>query len=234
MTITEVKQFLRDNADKEDVKAFMAEFKVVSPEQKEEVIDTYKKSVEFRSEVDKAVTRGINTYSEKTVPTLVEKAVKDKETELETKYNPPKNAAEEAIRKQLEAVQAELTETRNKTIREAIKNAKQSMLSEMGLPVELADAIYVKADGLSVNDVEDREKLRSLITPALEPIAKFGESVKTAKANEMLAGSATRPTSGNANPAAGQLKREDLKNMKPEEIAKARESGQLDSILGRN
>lgn len=234
MTLAEVKQFLRDNAEKDaEVKAYLAELSKVSPDAEDQIIKNFKNSQEFKSERDREITKAINTYNEKTVPTLIEKETEKVKAELENKYNPPKNPAEENMRKKLEELETKYRESENKIIRESIKTAKQNILSEMGLPIELADAISVSMDKLTVQDVEDKEKLKSLIAPSIEPIAKFAESVKISKANEMLTGSANKPRESNSAPTAKQLTKEDLKNMTPQAINEARAAGQLDNILGR-
>jgi hypothetical protein len=233
MTLQEVKQFLRDNAEKDaEVKAYLAELSKVSPDAEEQIIRNFKNSQEFKSEQDRLVTKAINTYNEKTVPTLIEKSVKDKETELENKYNPPKNPAEENLRKEVEELKRQNQERQNKIIRDSINLAKQKALSEMGLPIELSDAIYVRMDGLTEKDIEDKEKLKSLIFPSIEPIVKFSEAVKTAKANEMLSNSATHPLNSDS-PVAGQLTLDQYKSLPHDERMKAQKEGRVNQLLNR-
>jgi hypothetical protein len=235
MNLSEVKQFLKDNAEKDaDVKAYLSELSRVSQEAESNIIENYKRSQDFRSEIDRANTQAIKTYNEKTVPTLIEKSVKDKETELENKYNPPKNPAEEALRKQVETLTKLQAESESEFIQESIKTLKQNFLSESGLPVGLADHIFVNTKDLTKKDIKDIEKLKSLILPAIEPIAKVISEAKIAKANEMLAGSAVKPGSSNSATQVGQLTKEQYEALPTrEDRIKAQSEGRTKTIMGQ-
>ena len=232
MELNEVKQFLKDNANKDDVKSYLSELSRVSPDTEASIIDNYKRSQDFRSEIDRANTQAIKTYTEKTVPTLIEKEVKAKENELENKYNPPKNPAEEALRKQVELLTKQQAESESEFIQESVKTLKQNFLAENGLPIGLADHIFVNTKDLTKKDIKDIEKLKSIILPAIEPISKVITEAKIAKANEMLAGSATKPGNSNA-PTAGQLTKEAYEALPREDRIKAQKDGRVKQILGQ-
>jgi len=77
------------------------------------------------------------------------------------------------------------------------------------------------------------------IDPAADDFASQVEAtIKTAvEANPALKGATSAPTRsggpvGGGTPVPGQLSREDIKGMKPEEISKAKEDGQLNQLLG--
>jgi hypothetical protein len=234
MTLQEVKQFLKDNAEKDaDVKAYLAELSRVSQETESNIVENYKRSQDFRSEIDRANTQAIKTYTEKTVPSLIEKSVKDKEVELENKYNPAKNPAEEALRKQVELLTKQQAESESEFIQESVKTLKQNFLSENGLPVSLADHIFVNTKDLTKKDIKDIEKLKSLILPAIEPITKVISEAKIAKANEMLSNSATRPGNSNSVTQTAQLTKEAYEALPHSERMKAQKEGRVNQILGR-
>ena len=233
MELQEVKQFLRDNAGKDDVKSYLAELSKVSPDAEEAIVSNFKRSKDFQSEIDRAVTKAINTYNEKTVPSLIEKEVKFKEEELEKKYNPPKNPAEEAMRKQLEKLTLESAENKKKIIQKELRNRKQALLNSKEIPIEYEDLIAVGIDNLSIEDVENESKLDELIMPKVEKLSKLIQEAQIKKATEMQKGSAFKPQNSNANTNSGQLTLEQYKALPHEERMKAQKEGRVDQILGR-
>jgi hypothetical protein len=233
MEFQEVKNYLKENADKDEVKVYLAELSKVSSDKKTEIIEEFKKSQEFLSEIDRAVTKGVNTFKDKTVPGLIEIAVTEKEKELEDKYNPPKNPAEENLRKKVEELETKYRESESKIIRESIKTMKQHLLAEKGLSVDIADWLHVPINELTVKDIEDKEKLLSLISPAIEPLVKLVEDAKIAKATEIQTRGAGKPQDSDSNTQAGQLTREQYNALPREERVKAIEEGKCQQILGQ-
>jgi hypothetical protein len=234
MDLQEVKKFLSDNAAKDDVKAYLSDLSRVSSEKETEIVENYKKSQDFKSEIDRANTRAINTYREKTLPGLIEDQVKAKESELESKYNPPKNPVEEKLRKDIEEMKTKMAASERKIIQEAIKSEKQRQLAEKGIPVELADSIYIDMSNIKSTDIDDKEKLQILISPALESILKYGDSVKTGTATEMITRGGGKPQASNSQTNSGQLTVEQYNALPTrEERIKAQNEGRTKQILGQ-
>jgi hypothetical protein len=233
MTLQEVKQFLRDNAGTDEVKSYLSELSKVSPDAEEKIIESYKHSQDFRSEIDRANTQAIKTYSEKTVPTLIEKEVKLKETELENKYNPPKNPEVIKLTKQLEEFAKQNEDYNKKLIEKEIKNKKQSLLNAKGIPIEYADLISVNTAGLTMKDIEDEAKLLELINPSVEKLHAFRESAKIEKATEMQMKGSFKPNDSNSQTNSGQLTREQYEALPHAERMKAQKEGRVNQILGR-
>ncbi len=77
MTLDEVKQFFADNKDDEQVKQFLSSLSVISPDKVKEYLATDEGKRLLQPVIDSAVTKGIETYKEKTLPGLVDSKVKE-------------------------------------------------------------------------------------------------------------------------------------------------------------
>jgi hypothetical protein len=234
MDLNEVRKFLKDNAGTDEVKSYLSELSKVSPDAQADIIENYKHSQDFRSEIDRSNTQAIKTYNEKTVPTLIEKAVKETTTDLENKYNPPKNPAEEAMRKQLEALTKESGENKKKMIQKELRNIKQALLNSKGIPLEYEDLIPISIDGLDIKDIEDETKLKEMIMPSIEKLFSFGEAAKIAKATEMQIKGSFKPSGSDSQINVGQLTKEAYEALPTrEDRVKAQAEGRTKQIMGQ-
>lgn len=77
MTLDEVKQFFADNKDDEQVKQFLSSLSVINPDKVKEYLTTDEGKRLLQPVIDSAVTKGIETYKEKTLPGLVDSKVKE-------------------------------------------------------------------------------------------------------------------------------------------------------------
>lgn len=77
MTLAEIKQFLIDNKDQADVKEYLNMLSSVTPEKFKSYLETDEGKRLVKPVVDSAVTKGIDTYKEKTLPGLVDAKVKE-------------------------------------------------------------------------------------------------------------------------------------------------------------
>ena len=205
MDLQEVKQFLKENADKDDVKAYLAEFQT----DEDQVVKKYKESQDFKSEIDRETTKAIKTYGDKTVPKLIEEKVKEKETELELKYNPPKDPTVEALRKQIDQMQTENQEKE----KARVKAERMNFLHE--------------------NIKPEYKSFVKLVDGSLEDDEAIVEYLNKTAYDFSLLQKTTTPQRGDSS-SKGQWTREDLKTKTPEEINEARREGKLDNVLGRN
>jgi soluble cytochrome b562 len=233
MTLQEVKQFLRDNALTDEVKSYMAELSKVSPEVEEKILESYKKSQEFKSELDRAVTKGINTYTEKTLPGIITEKEKAIEMKVRDELNPPKNPEVIQLTEKMKKYETQITENNKKIMQKEIRNMKQALLNAKGIPIEYADLIPVNTDGLTIEDIEDVNKLTELITPSVDKLYTFGEAAKIAKATEMQSRGAYKPTDSNGNIPVGQLTKEAYEALPRDERMKAQKEGRVRQILGQ-
>jgi len=233
MTLQEVKQFFNDNAGLDDVKAYRAELSKVTVEQEEKILESYKKSQDFKSELDRAVTKGINTYNEKTLPGIIAEKEKAIEMKVRDELNPPKNPEVIQLTEKMKMYETQITENNKKIIQKEIRNMKQSLLNAKGIPIEYADLILVNTENLTIADIENEAKIKELITPSVEKLFAFGEASKIAKATEMQSRGSYTPQGSNSNTPAGQLTIEAYKALPHDERMKAQKEGRVNQLLGR-
>lgn len=240
MDLQEVKQFLKENAEKDDVKAYLSELSKVSSEQESEIIESYKKSTEFRREIDRENTKAIKTYTEKTVPGLIETAVTEKEKELLDKYDKPKDPKElkwerdfKKMQEDLEERDKKVAERDRKLIQKEIKNTIHSLLGEKQIPIKYANLVPVDYSKFTIDDIEDEENLKEMLMPNVETLAAFSAESRQAQAEEMhRRGAITPQRSALSNPEQ-QLTLEQYNALSKEEKAIAYKEGKVNQILGR-
>ena len=106
MDLNEIKNYLKENADQDDVKSYLAELTKVDETL---LFDKYKKTDEYKVEFDKAVTKAVQTHDEKIKPKL-EKELRDR---IQLELNPPKDPAVLELQKQLEELKQTQMEKEN-------------------------------------------------------------------------------------------------------------------------
>ena len=239
MDLQEVKEFFKNNAEKDDVKAYLTELKKVSSEQESEIVENYKKSQEYRSEIDRETTKAIKTYSEKTVPGLIEKEVEEKTKELIEKYEKPKDPKEAKWEREFKKMQEELSERDKKVaerdkklIQKEIKNTIHSLLGEKKIPIKYANLVPVDYSKFTIDDIEDEENLKEMLMSNVESLATFSAESRQEQAAEMHARGAVQPQASQSSPEQ-QLTREQYNALPDNEKKKAREDGRVNHILGR-
>ena len=195
MDLKEVKQFLKENADKEDVKAFLEELK---PDETK-IIEEFKKSQDFKSEIDRANTQAIDTYAKKTMPKLIDEQVKAKESELELKYNPPKDPAVEALQNQIKQMQKE--------------NAEKEQAR-----------LKVERDNFYLMNLKPEFKEFSKIFDGSIEQDKIPEFINKTAYEITLKNHVTKPTQGDSGPS-GQLTEEEYNSLPLGERTKAYKEG---------
>lgn len=125
MNIEEVKAFLQENAESEEVKAFVTTLVKVPG------IDEILKLPEVQKAFDSKVTQSINTYKEKTLPGLVDAEKKKLEATLNPSLSPEMQRIQELENKLAEKEKAEKLSNQ--------KSKVTKVLAEKGLPADFAD-----------------------------------------------------------------------------------------------
>ena len=236
MTLQEVKQFFKDNAGTDEVKSYLSELSKVSPDAEEQIIKNFKNSQDYKSEVDRTVTRAIQTYNEKTVPTLIEKAVNDKIAEI----NPAPDPRDEKWQKELarrDARDAERdkkeAEKDKRIIQKEVNNTIQSLLDEKKIPIKHAKLVPVNINDFKIEDIDDEQSLREKLLPGIEDLSAALVEAEIRKAEQMQMAGATRPVNSNSSPVGGQLTEAQLKALPFAERVKAEKEGRTNQLLGR-
>lgn len=161
MDISEVKAFLEENKDSEEVKALFKSAPLS--------LEEYLKLPEGQKVFDSKVSQSIATYRDKTLPGLVEQEKKKIQDSMNPSLTPEMKEIQE-LRKMLE--------DKNKSEQRANWKSKVvKILSEKGIPTELAD--------FSLSDTE--EETDSKLAMLLETTSKYGQKIR----EEVLSGHKT-------------------------------------------
>lgn len=146
MTLDEVKQFLEENKDTDEVKQFLAGFRPGL----EEIL----KTPDVLKALDQRVSQGINTYKEKTLPGLVEA---EKKKLIDTM-----NPTETPEMKLIKELQQKLADKEKAELRGSQKNKVLKVLTDKQL-AEFADL----ADLVVADNDEETDKRSAAFTDAL-------------------------------------------------------------------
>lgn len=138
---------------------------------------------------------------------------------IESKDKTPDEQAIDAARREAEA--AAIAKANERILRSEIRAAAAGKLAD-------------PADALLHLDLADFEVDESGNVDATEIADAINELLERKPYLAAQSGRVTLDTGRGRNPAAGQLTREDLRNMTPDEIVSAKSAGRLNNILGRS
>ena len=173
-------------------------------EPQEDPAEKLKKALRAEREARKAAERERNTLKQ----------------QLEAKDKPAEEAALEAARR--EAEEAANAKANARIVKAELRAAAAGKVSNLNALTRLVDtdSIEVDADGNpSADDIEEA------ITQFLTDYPEFAAD------KSKFSGTADQGNKGKQSTPA-QLTRDDLKNMTPEQINKARKEGRLNKLLG--
>jgi hypothetical protein len=167
MDINEIKTFVTENADKEDVKAFISEFNQVTPEKFESYITTTEEGKKvFESKVDSRVSQAAKTVEARLQKELEQK-YKNQLSEEISKMNKAETPAEREAREAKQMVNEERNARITSELRSSVLDyAYNSDLKNIG--VVFADVVK---DLVDVKKAENGGKL-------LEYLERIGKSYK--------------------------------------------------------
>ncbi|MFA3940867.1 DUF4355 domain-containing protein [Bacillus subtilis] len=179
MNIEEIKQFLAENKDNEEVKAFVGELSAVSADKVEEFLETEEGKRFIQPRLDSYFTKGLATWKANNLDSIVEEKIRER--------NPDKTPAEleiEKLKKQIEDAE----KARN---REALVNKALNVADEKKLPKGVIDYFIG----------EDEET-------TLANLSKFEETFNAAVQNAVdikFKESGTNFEKGDPSPAGGAV-----------------------------
>lgn len=134
MTLEEIKTYLEENKDSEDVKAFLgtlSKTEITLGAVQKYLTDKQDGkdwlSQQKETEADRRATKAVETFKEKTMPGLVEEAVK--------KAKPDETPEQKRIRQ----LEDDMANGKKELERERLKTAALSKMNEEKLPVEMVD-----------------------------------------------------------------------------------------------
>lgn len=163
ITLADIKNFLNENKDKDDVKAYLGELSALTAERVEGFLDTAEGRKLLQPRLDQNFTKGLNTWKEKNLDKLVEDEVK--------KRNPDKTPEQ----LELEKLRKEIEDERKARNRETLVNKALKVADEKKLPKGIID--YFIADD-EENTLSNLTKLEEEYSKAVQAAvdSKFKES----------------------------------------------------------
>lgn len=179
------------------------------PEGSESLGDAGKKALAAMKEREKAARARARE---------LEREVAELKAAIESKDKSPDEQAIEAARREAEA--AALARANERILRSEIKAAAAGKLAD-------------PEDAFRYLDLADFEVDESGNVDATEIVDAIHELLERKPYLSAQGGRVTLDTGRGKDPAAGQLTREDLRHMTPEEIVSAKSAGRLNSVLGR-
>lgn len=132
MKLEEIRAYLNENKDNEEVKAFLSEIRTPSLDDVKRLAgenEEFKKWLQ--SENDRYFTKGLETWKEKTLPSIL-----DEEREKIRKALNPEETPEQ---KELRELREKFERVERERKREALRNTAYKQATEKGLPVDLLD-----------------------------------------------------------------------------------------------
>lgn len=141
MTLEEIKQFLEENKDSEEVKSYLAGLTKPTPEGVTEFLDTAEGKKLLQPRLDQHFTKGLETWKEKTLPTLLDDEIKKKfpgETEEQ---------------KRLRKLEEELAQERQARVKSELQNKATTIATQKGLPVELVSYFVGQDEDTTVGNL---------------------------------------------------------------------------------
>lgn len=179
MTIEEIKQFLEQNKENEEVKAFVGELSAVSADKVKGFLETEEGKKVLQPRLDQHFTKGLETWKANNLEKIVEEEV--------SKRNPSKTPEQievEKLRKEIEAERA----ARN---RETLVNKALKAADEKKLPKDVIDFFIGENED---STLENLSKLEESFNAAVQAAVdeKFKESGR-----EIERGNGTGNSTGN-------------------------------------
>lgn len=166
MTLEEIKAYLEANKDTEEVKNYLAGLSKPTPEGVAAFLDTTEGKKLLQPKLDQHFTKGLETWKEKTLPTLLDEEIKKK------------FPGETEDQKRMRKLEDELANEKNARIRSELVNKATTLATQKGLPVELVSYFVGQDEDSTVNNLTAVENIwQQNIQKAVEE--KFKESGRT-------------------------------------------------------
>ncbi|MCY1093979.1 DUF4355 domain-containing protein [Bacillus safensis] len=163
MNIEEIKQFLEQNKDNEEVKAFVGELSAVSADKVKGFLETEEGKKVLQPRLDQHFTKGLETWKANNLEKIVEEEV--------SKRNPSKTPEQlevEKLRKEIEAEKA----ARN---RETLVNKALKAADEKKLPKDVIDFFIGENEDSTLENLSKLEESFNAAVQAAVDV-KFKES----------------------------------------------------------
>ncbi|MCY8805763.1 DUF4355 domain-containing protein [Bacillus spizizenii] len=162
-TLEEVKKFLEDNKENEEVKAFVGELSAVSADKVEGFLETDEGKRLIQPRLDSHFTKGLDTWKANNLDALVDAKVKE--------LYPEETEEQKRIRK----LEKELEDQRTAAQREKLLNKAVSYASEKQLPADVVEFFIGEDEESTMKNLGAfEEKYNAALQKAIE--SKFQEN----------------------------------------------------------
>lgn len=163
MNIEEIKQFLAENKDNEEVKMFVGELSAVSADKVKGFLETEEGKKVLQPRLDSYFTKGLATWKENNLEKIVEEEV--------SKRNPSKTPEQLEIEKLRKDMESE----RNARNREKLVNTALKVADKKMLPKDVIDFFIGENEESTIENLGKlEESFNAAVQAAVD--AKFKES----------------------------------------------------------
>lgn len=160
MNLEQVKQFIEENKDNEDVKTYLEELRRPTAVDVEGFLDTEEGKKLLQPRLDQYFTKGLNTWKEKNLEKLVEERVKELYPE------------ETEEQKRIRALEKKIEETERAAKRQELLNKAVKQATEKGLPSDIVDFFLGEDEETTLSNLSMfEEKYNEAVQKAVD--AKF-------------------------------------------------------------
>ncbi|WP_102335741.1 DUF4355 domain-containing protein [Salimicrobium jeotgali] len=146
MTLEEVKQFLEQHKEDEQVKAYLGELKQPTKEDVEGFLDTEEGKQLLQPRLDNYFTKGLNTWKENNLNKIIEDEV--------AKRNPKETPEQKRIRE----LEEQIEQGKQEAQREKLMNKAVSQASEKGLPTDIVSFFIGEDEDSTLNNLATFEE----------------------------------------------------------------------------
>ena len=211
MDVSEIKQFITENKDKEEVSALISDLR------KDGLVDFLKSDEGFTTAkpfIDSKIRQALDTYKEKTVPSLLEEQLKKKKEEFELDFKnrygvkDPDDPVVAELKRRLDEQEKKISESERAKANLEKANAIKDKLAKIGLE-DFTEMFLDQDVDSTVSRVENFQE-------------KFEQILQSAVEARVSGGKLTPPSGNGGGPAKFTL--EQIKNMSPEEYQANRET----------
>ncbi|MFW2110372.1 DUF4355 domain-containing protein [Bacillus spizizenii] len=162
-TLEEVKKFLEENKENEEVKAFVGELSAVSADKVEGFLETDEGKRLIQPRLDSHFTKGLETWKANNLDALVDAKVKE--------LYPEETEEQKRIRK----LEKELEDQKTAAQREKLLNKAVSYASEKQLPADVVEFFIGEDEESTIKNLGAfEEKYNAALQKAIE--SKFQEN----------------------------------------------------------
>ncbi|WP_407969056.1 DUF4355 domain-containing protein [Bacillus altitudinis] len=163
MNIEEIKQFLEQNKENEEVKAFLGELSAVSADKVKGFLETEEGKKVLQPRLDQHFTKGLETWKDNNLKKIVEEEV--------SKRNPSKTPEQLEIEKLRKDMESE----RNARNREKLVNTALKVADKKTLPKDVIDFFIGENEESTIENLGKlEESFNAAVQAAVD--AKFKES----------------------------------------------------------